>query len=132
MPNEDDNPAGDRPWVERVSTGNLPSPDEVQALVAEGYDRFRHLAEGRVADYIPALAAAHRRLRRLCRRGARWRLRVGDADVEFTIQSISKVFVFALVCDALGPEEARRKLGVNSTGLPFDSVWLLSSTRRGP
>jgi glutaminase len=26
------------------------------------------------------------------------------------------------VCDALGPDEARRKLGVNSTGLPFDSV----------
>ena len=47
---------------------------------------------------------------------------VGDAEVEFTIQSISKVFVFALVCDALGHQEARRKLGVNSTGLPFDSV----------
>ena len=26
------------------------------------------------------------------------------------------------MCDALGPDEARRKLGVNSTGLPFDSV----------
>jgi glutaminase len=47
---------------------------------------------------------------------------IGDVDVEFTIQSISKVFVFALVCDALGHQEARRKLGVNSTGLPFDSV----------
>ena len=47
---------------------------------------------------------------------------VGDAEQEFTIQSISKLFVFALVCDALGPAEARRKLGVNSTGLPFDSV----------
>ncbi len=26
------------------------------------------------------------------------------------------------MCDALGHQEARRKLGVNSTGLPFDSV----------
>ena len=42
--------------------------------------------------------------------------------LEFTIQSISKLFVFALVCDVLGPAEARRRLGVNSTGLPFDSV----------
>jgi hypothetical protein len=47
---------------------------------------------------------------------------VGDADQEFAIESISKLFVFALVCHALGHEQARRKLGVNSTGLPFNSV----------
>ena len=47
---------------------------------------------------------------------------IGDAEQEFTIQSISKLFVFALVCDLLGPDEARSRLGVNSTGLPFDSV----------
>jgi glutaminase len=47
---------------------------------------------------------------------------MGDAQQEFTIQSISKLFVFAAVCDLLGPDEARRQLGVNSTGLPFDSV----------
>jgi glutaminase len=55
--------------------------------------------------------------------GVRGRLfSVGDADQEFAIESISKLFVFALVCQALGHEEARRKLGVNSTGLPFNSV----------
>ena len=42
--------------------------------------------------------------------------------MEFSIQSVSKLFVFALVCRALGHEEARHKLGVNSTGLPFNSV----------
>ncbi|MCP6756440.1 glutaminase, partial [Klebsiella pneumoniae] len=40
----------------------------------------------------------------------------------FTIMSISKPFVFALVCDRLGTEEARGRLGVNATGLPFNSV----------
>ena len=40
----------------------------------------------------------------------------------FTIQSISKAFVFALVLEAIGADEARRRLGVNSTGLPFNSV----------
>ncbi len=39
-----------------------------------------------------------------------------------TIMSVSKPFVFALVCEALGHEEARRRLGVNSTGMPFNSV----------
>jgi glutaminase len=47
---------------------------------------------------------------------------VGDTAHEFSIQSISKPFVFALVCQAVGSEEARRKIGVNATGLPFNSV----------
>jgi glutaminase len=49
-------------------------------------------------------------------------LSAGDADQEFAIESISKLFVFALVCHTLGHDQARRKLGVNSTGLPFNSV----------
>ena len=36
--------------------------------------------------------------------------------------SVSKPFVFALVCEAIGPEEARDKLGANATGLPFNSL----------
>jgi glutaminase len=42
--------------------------------------------------------------------------------VPFSIQSISKPFLYALVCEAIGEREAREKLGVNSTGLPFNSV----------
>jgi glutaminase len=37
--------------------------------------------------------------------------------------------VFALVCQSLGAEQAREKLGVNSTGLPFNS---LSAIERNP
>jgi glutaminase len=47
---------------------------------------------------------------------------VGDAEVEFAIMSVAKPFVFALVCERLGPDEARRLLGVNSTGLAFNSL----------
>ena len=46
----------------------------------------------------------------------------GDVDCAFSIQSVSKPFVFALVCEELGDDVAREKLGVNSTGLPFNSV----------
>ena len=46
----------------------------------------------------------------------------GDVGYEFSIQSVAKPFVFALVCQALGGGEARRRVGVNSTGLPFNSV----------
>ncbi|HTU36877.1 MAG TPA: glutaminase A [Acidimicrobiales bacterium] len=107
----------------RISTGYLPDPGDVRAAVVDGYEQFRDVDEGTVPDYIPALAAAPADAFGVCVAGVNGGIvAIGDAEVEFTIQSISKVFVFALVCDALGHQEARRKLGVNSTGLPFDSV----------
>jgi glutaminase len=51
--------------------------------------------------------------------------------VEFSIQSVSKPFVFALVCQAIGEDAAREKLGVNSTGLPFNSVIAIERTGTG-
>ena len=113
----------DHPETEWVSTGALPSEAEVEALVKAGYERFLPVDEGAVADYIPALAAASPTAFGVCVAGVGGRLfSIGDADQEFAIESISKLFVFALVCQALGHDEARRKLGVNSTGLPFNSV----------
>jgi glutaminase len=50
------------------------------------------------------------------------RFEIGDVETSFSIQSVSKPFVFALVCEAIGHGEARRRLGVNSTGFPFDSL----------
>ena len=47
---------------------------------------------------------------------------VGDAEYQFTIMSVSKPFVFALVCQELGVQEVRQKIGVNATGLAFDSL----------
>src|ERR1700759_1769056 len=36
--------------------------------------------------------------------------------------SVSKPFLFALVCEKLGPEKMRDKIGVNATGRAFNSV----------
>jgi glutaminase len=47
---------------------------------------------------------------------------IGDADHEFSIMSVSKPFVFALVCEVLGTDEVREKIGVNATGRAFNSV----------
>ena len=41
--------------------------------------------------------------------------------------SVSKPFVFALVCQTMGAEEVREKLGVNATGLAFNSLGRASS-----
>ena len=36
--------------------------------------------------------------------------------------SVSKPFIFALVCEVLGHQELREKIGVNATGLAFNSL----------
>ena len=46
----------------------------------------------------------------------------GDTEYKFSIMSVAKPFVFALVCETVGPEEARARLGANATGLPFNSL----------
>ena len=113
----------DPPVVLAVSTGSLPRAQVVQALVIEAYEKYALVDEGSVADYIPALARTPRGLFGVCVAGTNGAIyAAGDAAYEFSIQSGAKPFVFALVCQALGGGEARRKVGVNSTGLPFNSV----------
>lgn len=106
-----------------VSTGTLPGPDEVRSLVEAAYARFRAEAGGELADYIPALAEADPAAFGICVANTRGdAFMVGDAGELFSIQSVSKPFVFALVCDALGADEAAARLGVDATGLPFNSI----------
>ena len=106
-----------------ISTGVLPTDEQIREIVETGYERYRHVDEGEVADYIPALAEASPDTFGVCVAGVHGRVfAIGDAECAFTIQSISKLFVFALVCDEFGADAARDRLGVNSTGLPFDSV----------
>ncbi len=106
-----------------VSTGHLPSSVVVQKLVEAAYERFKPNLDGEQADYYPALARVPANLFGICIAGIDGTLySAGEALFPFTIMSVSKPFVFALVCQALGPEQARKKLGANSTGLPFNSI----------
>ena len=106
-----------------VSTGAMPAREQVRALVEAAHARFREERGGRVADYIPALAKADPGAFGICVANTRGdAFSVGDAGQAFSIQSVSKPFVFALVCDALGPGEAAVRLGVDATGLPFNSI----------
>ena len=120
----------DSPPLPFISTGRLPPAETVAALVAEAHARFRSNREGANSDVYPALAAAPSDLFGLCVVGTNGSVyAAGDADVPFTIMSVSKPFVFALVCEAIGAEEAGRRIGVNATGLPFNA---LSAIERDP
>jgi glutaminase len=106
-----------------VSTGQLPPAQRVQDLVAEAHRRFQTTTEGANSQVYPALARVPSDLFGICVVGTSGRVFAsGDADHEFAIMSVSKPFVFALVCEALGPDEVREKIGVNATGLAFNSL----------
>ena len=103
---------------ELVSTGSLPRKELVAQLMQDAYDRYATDDDGTVADYIPALADADPALFGLSIVSVTGDSHsVGDARHEFSIQSISKAFVFALVCEALGADAVLDAVGVNNTGL---------------
>lgn len=54
---------------------------------------------------------------------------VGDTSVAFTIQSISKAFVFALALDLLGAERVEAVIGVEPSGDAFNSIRLTADNR---
>ena len=93
-----------------VSTGHLPPSELVTTLVAEAYKRFEADTEGKNSAVYPALERVPSDLFGVCRGWHQGTVyAVGDAEYEFTIMSVSKPFVFALVCQELGVEEVRGK-----------------------
>ncbi len=106
-----------------VSTGHLPSPPRVQRLVNEAYESYRLNADGANSQVYPALSRAPAQLFGICVAGVDGRMwAAGDVESSFAIMSVAKPFVFALVCQAMGPEGVRSHVGVNATGLPFNSL----------
>jgi glutaminase len=117
---------------EYVSTGHLPSPRQVQAAVDEAYRLYRAEASGTPSQTYPALARVPGHLFGICVAGVGGGMyRAGDSGHQFTIMSVAKPFVFALVCETLGAERARQKLGVNATGLAFDSLSFVERSADG-
>jgi glutaminase len=81
--------------------------------------------EGSVANYIPELSKAdpaHFGISLATLDGHVYE--VGDSNIPFTIQSISKPFVFALALDTLGAARVESAIGVEPSGDPFNSIRL--------
>ena len=100
-----------------------PTDTEIQKAVTDATDRFKANADGKNADYIPALAQVPTTLFGVVVVTVDGQtFQAGDTDVPFAIESISKVFTAALVAEQQGVEVLRQKVGVDATGLPFNSV----------
>ncbi len=115
-----------------ISTGQLPSPEEVRSLVAEAYRLFHTNTEGQNSQVYPALARVPSNLLGICVVGNSGNVySAGDAEYPFSIMSVSKPFVFALICEHMGPQAAREKLGVNATGKSFNSLAAIEESGDG-
>ncbi len=112
-----------------VSTGRLPVAVDVERWVAEAHERFRAVDDGAPSRVYPALADVPAGLFGLCVVATTGRVvAAGDAEHPFTLMSVAKPFVFALVCARLGDAELRRRVGANATGLPFNSLAAVERT----
>lgn len=97
----------------------------------ELYEKYRSLNDGAVADYIPELALAQPEWFGICVVTAEGQVfEVGNCDQLFTIQSISKAFVFGLALEDYGREYVNSKVNVEPTGEAFNSIVLDESTNR--
>jgi glutaminase len=104
----------------------------VKRLVSEAHARYKSNTDGENSQVYPALARVPSQLFGVCVVGTSGNVfAVGDTDFEFSIMSVSKPFLFALVCQCIGAEQAREKLGANSTGLPFNSLSAIEQSADG-
>jgi glutaminase len=96
---------------------------QFQRLVNEAHARYKDLQDGKNADYIPILTTVPSDLFGVVIVDASDGkvYAAGDTDYKFSIQSVSKPFTAALVMAQQGPQAIREKIGVEPTGLPFNS-----------
>jgi glutaminase len=99
------------------------SASTVQQALNAAYTKYKDLHEGKNADYIPALAKVDPNLFGIALVTADGRLyTVGDTTTQVSIQSISKVFTLARVLQDSGETAIVKNMGVDATGLKFNSI----------
>lgn len=93
--------------------------------------RLLQNVEGKVADYIPELATADPMKFgiSICTVDGQL-VEVGDCLLPFTIQSVSKPFVFGLALDEHGVDHVLQRVGVEPTGEAFNSIVLDEASNR--
>lgn len=82
-----------------------------------------YLAQGKPANYIPALSKAdpnHLGISVLTVEGKNYS--AGDVHVPFSIQSVSKIFSLIHVLNSCGKEKVLEKVGMEPSGNPFYSL----------
>jgi glutaminase len=106
-----------------VATLPVGAQNDVQGVVTATFAKYKDLKAGKNADYIPALARVDPNLFGIAVVGRDGKAYVaGDVNKEVSIQSISKVFTMARVIEDQGPDAIEKTIGVDATGMRFNSI----------
>jgi glutaminase len=111
------------------SRGPAPDPltKDFQRVVDAAYAKYKDLKEGKNADYIPILTETPSDLFGVVIVSKDGKVyAAGDVDYVFSIQSVSKPFTAALVMTEQSPAVLKEKIGVEPTGMAFNSKLALS------
>ena len=107
--------------VQDMRTATAPFRETLGELHA----RYHANGPGVVADYIPELAGADPAWFGIAAvTVAGQQFAVGDSDRTFSIQSISKPFVYAMALDEHGRDAVLERVGVEPSGESFNSIEL--------
>jgi glutaminase len=128
MPNSDANSTG---ALDDLLGGLRAKVAPFRTTLNELHAKYRGNMDGKVADYIPELALAD----------PNWfaisvvtvdgqTFDVGDHQQLFSIQSVSKPFMFGLALEDHGREAVLKKVGVEPTGEAFNAIVLDEASNR--
>ncbi|KAJ3322884.1 hypothetical protein HDV06_002543 [Boothiomyces sp. JEL0866] len=121
--------------IERAFKGNLVVPDfkdfcsRLQTLFNEVKSTVSHTA-GKNADYIPKLAQINPEYfgMSVCTIDGQ-RFQLGDANIEFSVQSCCKPLTYCLALEEHGTEKVHEHIGREPSGVAFNSLCLNSKNR---
>lgn len=116
---------------ESNSMRSITERSRIFAALNELHLKYRNLGEGAVADYIPELARANPDWFAICAVTPDGQIyEIGDYEQQFTIQSMSKPFVYGLALEDHGRDAVLQRVGVEPTGDAFNSIIKLDSSNR--
>ena len=106
-----------------VLTDPALSPENIQKVLDEAYAKFKDVKEGKNADYIKELAKVDPNIYGIAIVTTDGKIYTkGDLQSAVSIQSISKVFTMARVIEEQGARAVMDKIGVDATGMRFNSI----------
>jgi len=116
---------------EAVINQSEPVVSVLQSFLNDLHLKYKPLRDGAMASYIPELAKVNPDLFSICVITVDGQVyKVGDYDRLFTIQSISKLFVYGLALEEHGRDYVLTKVGVEPTGDSFNAIILDERSKR--
>jgi len=102
------------------------SSSEIKQTLVDVYQKYKNVKDGKNADYIPELAKVNPNYFTIVIATPDGKIEsIGNSDVPFAIESISKPFVYGLALQDNGTSVLNDKIGLNATGQGFNSIMAL-------